>query len=495
MLRDAICYERMSDLQQQGRGPGAEKHGLAVDLPHHRVGSVKPKERVGARTFDHTVIVSFDLLIRNGTLVTSGSKRRADVGVNGESIAAIEEHLPPDGSAELDATGLLVLPGVIDGHVHFREPGLEHEETWASGSLAAVHGGVTTVLDMPNTVPLTDTVERARAKLDLAAQAAVCNYGIFGLIGESLDSLEELVSSGLVVGLKVFMGPTTGDLRAPDNHGLMHALTIARDAGLRVAFHAEEREIVERSEATMRASGRTDALAHLEARPVAAEVAAIDRAGKLLRETLARGHILHLSSELGLDAVQYWRSEGVDLTCEVTPHHLFLERGVYEAVGGVARVNPPIRGGRDAEALREALADGRIDSVASDHAPHLATDQQEASIWAVSSGFAGTETLLKLLLTHGVNEGWLSLERLVQVTSVAPARVWGLDVKTGSLAVGKDADLTLVDLERNDVISAAGMHGLNNLTPYEGMHTRGAAVATIVRGKVVMRDERADLAA
>jgi dihydroorotase (multifunctional complex type) len=441
---------------------------------------------MGTRSVDHTVIVAFDLVIRNGTLVSSSGQRRADLGIVGEQIAAVEEGLPTqDVAAELDATGLFLIPGVIDGHVHFREPGLEHEETWATGSRAAVFGGVTTVLDMPNTMPPTDTVERAQAKLALAQKLAVCNFGIFGLVGESLNALEELANSGLVVGLKVFMGPTTGDLRAPDNHGLMHALTIAHDANLRVAFHAEDREIVERTETTLRASGRTDALAHLEARPVAAEVAAIDRAGKLLRETMARGHILHLSSELGLAAVEYWRTEGVDLTCEVTPHHLLLDRDAYESAGSVARVNPPIRGGRDAEVLREALTDGRIDSVASDHAPHPAADKLRKSIWDAPSGFAGTETLLPLLLTRGVSEGWLSLERLVQITSEAPARIWSLGPRT--LDPGSIADLAILNLKHSGTIEAARMRGLNNLSPFEGMAVEGAPIATIVRGSVVVR--------
>lgn len=475
----------MGNLKEQRCRAGTEQDRLPVDPPHHRVRAVETKQRVGARSFGHTVIVAFDLVIRNGTLVSSSGQRRADLGITGEQIAAIAERLSSDGADELDATGLFVIPGVIDGHVHFRQPGLEHEETWATGSRAAVFGGVTTVLDMPNTVPPTDTVDRARAKLALAEKSAVCNFRIFGLIGESLDALEELANSGLVTGLKVFMGPTTGDLRAPDNDGLMHALTIARDANLRVAFHAEDREIVERTEAALRATGRTDVLAHLEARPVAAEVAAIDRAGKLLRETMARGHILHLSSELGLAAVEYWRSEGVDLTCEVTPHHLLLDRDVYQTAGSEARVNPPIRGGRDAEALRAALTGGRIDSVASDHAPHAAADKLRNSIWDVPAGFAGTETLLPLLLTRGVNEGWLSLERLVQVTSEAPAHIWSLGPRT--LSPGSVADLTIVDLNQRGRVEAASMHGLNNLSPYEGMPIKGAPIATIVRGNMVVR--------
>jgi dihydroorotase len=423
----------------------------------------------------------FDLVVRGGTFVSAETRQITDVAFSNGRLASTSASIAGRGREEIDARGLYVLPGVIDAHVHFREPGLEHEETWATGSRAAVAGGVTTVLDMPNTVPPTDTVERARAKVALAQESSVCDFVLFGLIGDSLEALEDLAKSGLVAGLKVFMGPSTGDLRAPDNHGLMHALTIARDTDLRVAFHAEEREIVERAEAAQRATGRSDALAHLDARPVSAEVAAIDRAGKLLRESGARGHILHLSSELGLAAVEYWRSEGVDLTCEVTPHHLFLDRDVYATAGGMARVNPPIRGGDDAAALRAALVDGRIDMVASDHAPHTPADKQRASIWDVPSGFAGVETLLPMLLTRGVNEGWLPLERLVQVTSEAPTRIWGLGDKGGNV--------TIVDLDRPGRISAANMHGLNNLSPFEGLATRGAPVATIVRGRIAHRVE------
>ena len=432
--------------------------------------------------------MGFDLIIRNGTLLNGSRQWRADVGVSAESIAAIEDKLETTGAEELDATGLFVLPGLIDGHVHFREPGLEHEETWLTGSRAAVMGGVTTVLDMPNTVPPTDTVDRARAKLALAEQSAVCNFAIFGLIGESLDSLAELANSGLVVGLKAFLGPTTGDLRAPDDDGLRRALAIARDADLRVAFHAEDRAIIERAEATLWAAGRTDALAHLEARPSEAEVVAIDRTGKLLLDTGARGHILHLSSAAGLEAVERWRAAGVDLTCEATPHHLFLDRDVYDSAAGIARVNPPIRGGADAAILRTALADGRINMVATDHAPHMAAQKQGTSIWDVPSGFAGVETMLPLLLTRGVHEGWLSLERLVEVTSEVPARVWGLSPQEGGLALGSHADVTLIDLDRPGRIAASELHGLNNLSPFEGTVTRGSAVATIVRGRIVMRD-------
>ncbi len=384
----------------------------------------------------------------------------------------------------IDGTGLVALPGLIDGHVHFREPGLTHEETWLTGTRSAVFGGVTTVLDMPNTIPPTDSVERARAKLALAELSAYCDYGIFGLLGQHTDQTGDLAGSGLVVGLKAFVGPTTGDLPAPNDEELFRGLEHARVAGLRVAFHAEDRATID---AARHAEQRSDAIAHLETRPAAAEARAIETVARLLQTANAMGHICHVSSAIGLHTIEAWRGEGIDLTCEVTPHHALLGREVYAEFGGVAKVNPPIRGEPDAAALLAALADGRVNTVATDHAPHLAADKMRASVWDVPSGFAGVETALPLMLT-AVHDGRLILERLVHATSEAPAKTWGLWPRKGQVAVGADADLTLVDLARHGEIHAADLHGMNTVSPFEGRATVGAVVTTIVRGKIVVRD-------
>lgn len=431
----------------------------------------------------------YDLLLRAGTLVTSAGRRAADIGVRGESIAAVGPtgSLGGDAAVVIEARSLLVLPGVIDGHVHFRQPGLEHEEDWESGSRAAVMGGVTTVLEMPNTVPPTATVEAAREKLFLASAGAHCDFGIFGLLGNDVEAAAGLAASGLVVGLKVFLGPTTGDLPTPTDDDLRVGLVEAAEAGLRVAFHAEDAAIIARATEEVLSAGRSDALAHLEARPAEAEEAAIERIGRLLVETGAAGHIAHVSSIRGLAAIERWRARGADMTCEVTPHHLLLDREVYERFGGVAKVNPPIRGQSDAVALLDALADGRIDCVASDHAPHVLADKQRPSIWGVPAGFAGVESLLPLLLTEVV-AGRLTMEALVRATSGRPAQVWGLWPRKGSLEVGADADLTLIDPQRAGTIRAAELHGKNNASPFEGQATVGRPVTSIVRGRVVIRD-------
>jgi dihydroorotase (multifunctional complex type) len=430
-----------------------------------------------------------DLVISAGTLVSSRGQRPADIGLAGERIAAIAEPgaLAGRGAATLAAGALLVLPGLIDGHVHFRSPGLEHEEDWLSGSRAAVMGGVTSVLEMPNTVPPTATVEAAQAKLALGAARAYCDFGIFGLLGENSAAVAELAASGLVVGIKAFLGPTTGDIPSPSDDALRAGLTAARAAGLRTVFHAEAADVVAQATAAVRAAGRDDARAHLDARPVGAEVAAIERIGRLLVETGAAGHIAHLTSAEGLAAVERWRVTGADLTCELTPHHALLGLDAYDRFGGLAKVNPPIRGETHPAVLLAALADGRIDCLASDHAPHALADNQRPSIWDVPAGFCGVETLLPLLLTE-VAAGRLPIEALVRATSERPAQVWGLWPRKGALEIGADADLTLVDPQHAGVVRAAELHGKNNASPWEGRATTGAAVATIVRGRIAMRD-------
>jgi len=430
--------------------------------------------------------VAVDLLIRNVTLVSPAARRPVDISIADGIFAAIEPAGTIDAGGAIktiDGANLLAMPGLIDGHVHFRQPGLEHEETWLTGTRAAVFGGVTTVLDMPNTVPPTDSVERVQEKLALARLRAYCDFGLFGLVGESADRTAGLAGSGLVVGLKAFLGPTTGDLPTPEDDELFRALEHARLSGLRVAFHAEDRATIA---AAREHTGRSDPIAHLDTRPAKAEVRAIERIGELLAAANSLGHICHVSSAIGLHEIESLRGDEVDLTCEATPHHLLLGRDVYADFGGVAKVNPPVRGEPDASALLAALADGRIDTLASDHAPHLAADKVRASIWDVPSGFAGTETLLVLMLT-AVHDGRLSLERLVHATSEAPAKAWGLWPRKGSVEVGADADLTLVDLDTPGVVHAVELHGKNNHSPFEGRATFGAVAATIVRGRIVVR--------
>jgi dihydroorotase len=430
----------------------------------------------------------FDLLVRGGTVVGVGPTRPLDIGIRDGRFAAIADPgtLAAESIDVLDATGLHILPGVIDGHVHFREPGFEHKEDWATGSLAAVMGGVTVVLDMPNTQPPTRSAADAQAKAALAGAKSRCDFGLFGLADAYLDRavLAELIESGLIIGLKVFLGPTTGGLNAPEEPALLQALAVARNAGLRTAFHAEDAGVL------MQVAGligdSPDALSHLDRRPAVAEVTAIDHVGSWLEGAGAAGHICHLSSSAGLEAIERWRQKGIDITCEVSAQHCFLGPSDYGRWAGLMKANPPVRGEPDASALLDALANGRIDCVVSDHAPHAPGEKGSPDINEVLSGIIGVETTLRLFLT-AVHEGRLTLERLVDATSAAPARVWSLRSK-GSIEVGHDADVTIVDLAKAGAISAAKLHGKHKFTPFDGRPTVGAPVATVVRGQVAMRN-------
>ncbi|MDQ3554323.1 MAG: dihydroorotase family protein [Chloroflexota bacterium] len=419
-----------------------------------------------------------DLAIRDGRVVAVADRGALDLRALGL-----------EGAEVVDASGLHVLPGVIDAHVHFREPGLEYKEDWASGSQAAVMGGVTCVLEMPNTVPPTDRAEHVREKQRLAEGRSWVDFGLFGLLARGgLERMRPMAQAG-VIGFKCFLGETTGALPAPDDAELLSALREAASLRLRVGFHAEDRAIIALLVEAAQAGGRTDAMAHAETRPIEAEVTAITHACRLAADARAAIHVHHLSSMAGMSAVEAGRAQGVDITAEVTPHHLLLSTDDIERVGSVTRVNPPLRPPGEGAALMEALAKGGIEMVASDHAPHTRAEKTRRDVWQVSPGFSGVEILLPLLLS-AVRAGQLTLHDVVRVTSDGPARAWGIHPRKGAIAVGADADLTLVDLSRESVIDQDRLSGKEPVTPFHGHSTVGAAVSTIVRGRLVMLEGR-----
>jgi dihydroorotase len=431
-----------------------------------------------------------DLLVRGGTVVTSTNTTAADLAIADGKFVAITAPGAFDGTAAhvLDASGRYVLPGIIDGHVHFRQPGAVYKEDFHTGSRAAVMGGVTTVLDMPNTNPTTSTAEYVELKRRLAEQASYCDFGLIGLlVNENVDQLLEMAEAG-VVGFKCFLGQSIGNILPPDDGVLLDGLSTIARLGMRCAFHAENNQIVQHCTQRLQAAGRRDPLAHVESRPVLAEVESIHRVGLFALHTAAKVHILHLSSRDGLQAVEEWRSNGVDLTCETAPHYCILTSLDMQRLGTLMKINPPVREPGHREALLDGLASGRIDAIATDHSPHTRDEKLNSDVWKALSGFSGVETSLRLLLTYGLHTGRLNLQRLAQATSEAPARIWGLYPIKGTIAVGSDADLTVVDVDQENTIDAARLHGKHNVTPFDGYKTRGAPVATVVRGTIVMQD-------
>jgi dihydroorotase len=429
-----------------------------------------------------------DLLLTGGTVVTEdGEFPNAAVAITGGRIAAIGRASVMSWSGRrIDVTGKHVLPGVIDAHVHLREPGMTYKEDYASGTGAAALGGVTCVLDMPNTEPPTNTAARLIEKLAAVKGSAWTDYGMYGLISTGdFGHVEEMTRAG-VIGFKAFLGQSehgSGCPLPPDDGELYAAMTVLSTFGVRLAVHAENHDIMRWRIEEMKRAGITDFTAHRHSRPPVVEVEAIQRVGIFAQYTGCAVHIVHVSSGDGAMAVRTIRARGVDLTAETCPHYLLLDGD--EALTNVQRrVNPPVRGHRDAAALRRALADRHLQLVASDHAPHSAAEKAGPAVWDVRAGLPGTQHLLQLLLGHR-EELALSLPDIVRVTSAEPARVWGLWPRKGSLAPGADGDLTVVDLDLPWTIDSTSIRAKSPYNPYLGWSSTGKAITTIVRGNVV----------
>lgn len=429
-----------------------------------------------------------DLVIRNGTVVAADSAIVASVAIKDGKILCVgaDAAMPPAREA-LDAAGLHVLPGAIDDHVHFRDPGYPHKEDWASGTAAAAFGGVTTVFDMPNTIPPTGTGEALAAKHAIAAAKAHVDFGLYGLLGEDTIAHVPALVAGGVIGFKLYMGNTFGNIPSPSTGGMLEAFEVVAPTGKRVSLHAETATIMARREERMRAAGRVDPLAHLAARPAVVAVEAVSRAAILAEWTGARIHILHISSAEELRPLREARARGVDVTGETCPQYLLLADTDYARLGGVIRVNPPVREARNQEPLWAALADGTIDIIATDHAPHAIEEKTRNDIWTVDCGFPGVETQMPLMLT-AVNAGRMSISDYVRWSAVNPAKTWGLYPRKGAILPGADADIAVVDLARAWSLKDAALQSRARITPWDGVAVRGLPLHTIVRGRFVMRE-------
>lgn len=417
---------------------------------------------------------SYDMILRNGTVWTVGGPVRADVGVKDGRIAGIG--VAGDAGETIDCTGLDVLPGVIDSQVHFREPGLEAKEDLESGSRSAVLGGVTAVFEMPNTKPNTDSAEAIADKLARARNRMWCDHAFYvGATADNAEALAELEMLPGTAGVKIFMGSSTGSLLVAEDE---HLARVLRSGRRRVAIHAEdeERMIARQGE---RVEG--DPSSHPVWRDDESALLATRRILRLARETGRKIHILHITTpdELALIAANKDIS-----TCEVTPQHLTLAgEEAYPRLGTHAQMNPPIRSGAHRDGLWRYLRQGVPDVLGSDHAPH--TIEEKARTYPASpSGMPGVQTLLPLMLDH-VAQGRLTLQHLIELTSAGPQRVFGLRTK-GRIALGYDADFTVVDLKARWTIEQDWLASRCGWSPFTGMDITGKPVGTIIRGHRVM---------
>jgi dihydroorotase len=432
---------------------------------------------------------SVDMVLAGGLVVNETGTIEASIAISGGRIVAIgDDRLMPPAHERISVAGKHILPGAIDVHVHFREPGMPQKEDWQTGSAAAAVGGVTTVFDMPNTLPPTDSLENFRLKEALARSKSIVDFGLYGLLGEhNLDRLPDLAAAG-AIGFKLFLGNTTGDLPCPSDGAVLEGFEILAELGLRCSIHAENSPILFWRQNKLKAAGRDDVLAHLAARTDVVAVEALNRACTLADWTGARIHIVHESCARSLPFIRFWKERGVDLTVETLPQYLYLSAEMMLKPGGEAlRMNPPIREAAQQEPLWAALVDGTIDMISTDHAPHAVEEKFGSRVWDLACGFPGVETSMPLMLTAVAN-GRLSLERYVSISSGAPARTFGLYGRKGVIRSGADADLAIVDLEKGATLSAAALHSRGKVSAYEGFHIKGVPVMTFVRGKLVAQD-------
>lgn len=421
---------------------------------------------------------TYDLIVHGGEVVNHDGRGMADVGVRDGKIVALGDLSQASAGERFDATGLTVLPGVIDTQVHFREPGLEWKEDLESGSRGAVLGGVVAVFEMPNTEPTTTDADALADKL-VRARRMHCDHAFYvGGTHENATFLGELERLPGCCGVKVFMGASTGTLLVQDDEGVEQVL---RHVNRRAAFHSED----EYRLADRRALARTgDWTSHPEVRDAQAAIQSTERLLRIATKLGKRIHVLHVTTAEEVEILARHKDVA---SVEMTPQHLTLEGPeAYERLKGFAQMNPPIRDAYHRAGLWRGLAQGVTDVIGSDHAPHT-RDEKARPYPASPSGMPGVQTLVPVMLTH-VAEGRLSIERFVDLTSHGANRIFGMADK-GRLAKGFDADLTIVDLKARRTITHEAQANRAGWTPFDGFEAKGWPVATIIRGRVVMRDD------
>jgi allantoinase len=435
--------------------------------------------------------MNFDLVLRNGLVVTTEGVRQADVGIADGKIAALEPGLSGGGRAEVNAAGLHIFPGLIDAHVHFNEPGRADWEGIATGSRALAAGGGTLFFDMPlNAHPPTCDGASFDLKLAAAQKDSVTDFAFWGgLVPQNLDRLEELAGRG-VIGFKAFMSDSgIDDFARADERTLRAGMKHAAALKLPVAVHAESETLTKKLAAEKIAAGKIAMRDYLESRPVEVELEAIRLALELAGETGCALHIVHVSSGAGIELVSAAKRAGVDVTCETCPHYLTLTEEDAERIGALTKCAPPLRTTEIKDELWRKLAGGEIDTVGSDHSPALPEMKTDPNFFKVWGGISGGQHTLPLLM-DGINKHSLSPAQIARLTSFNVAERFRLPKTKGRMAVGADADLAVIDLALPLVVRAEDLLYRHRQSPYVGRALTGRVVQTILRGKTILKDGR-----
>lgn len=422
------------------------------------------------------------LLLRGGRVLdpANGMDEQADVLVEDGRIAAIGQNLPADGAEIYDASGKVVTPGLIDLHVHFREPGQEAKEDFESGSKAAVAGGFTTVCTMPNTKPVVDTAALVRSMKKRAENVGRCHIEIVGAVtkgqkGQELAELGDMIEAGAVA----FSDDGHFD---PVAKVLLNAYDYLHTFDKVIINHEEEPSLVE--DGVMNESHQS-ALLGMKGRPTVAEDIAVARDILLAEYAGARCHVAHISSARSVELVREAKQHGVRVTAEVTPQHLTMTDDMVNLYDSSTKINPPLRTQKDCEALLEGLKDGTIDAIVTDHSPHAQEEKDREYMYA-PSGFPGLETSLGVMLTDLYHAGKLDLTTIIEKMTIGPARVLKLDA--GTLSIGARADITVIDPDQEWVVEEKKFYTKGSHSPFIGRRFVGKAVLTLVDGRIAMKD-------
>jgi len=407
------------------------------------------------------------LLLSNCKIYTYRGMPAGDILISDEGkISAIGNNLTADKTINLN--GKLILPGLIDPHVHLRDPGATHKEDFYTGTSAALAGGVTTILDMPNNSPSVVSQREIDEKQAIAAQKAVCDYGFY--IGVTSANAHEAQESSAVA-MKLYLGATTGNLLVEDNAALEEIFSTYKKV---ISVHAEDNQCMAQYGQKVEHIAQN----HNELRPPQCAEIALQKAITMAEKYTAKLHVAHLSTASEIELIKKAKQRGLKISCEVTPHHLFLTDEATVALGNFAKVNPPLRSEADQQALWQNL--GVMDCIATDHAPHT-VEEKQMPYDSAPSGLPGLETTLPLLL-DAYNNKRISLETIVRLTSFGPAQVFGINGK-GKIEVGADADFVVVDLQKENKLVGEKLKTKCKWTPFEGKLCRGAVVQTFLRGK------------
>lgn len=442
-----------------------------------------------------------DLVIRGGTIVSEEGLHRGGLAITDGKIAVVDrDNALPAARETIDATGLHLLPGVIDTHVHIRDPGRLDREDWITGTQAAAAGGITTILEMPIAIPPVHTAAILRERAAIVAPRSIVDFGLYaGASGDNLDEIEALAAAGAVAFKTFRTGPVPGreeefvGICCPDAGRMLAVMERTARTGLLHVVHAEEQQILNLTEARARAGGGRDGRVHAAARPPVAETASAAQSIVLAAATGARLQIAHVSAAETADMVAAAKDRGLRVSAETCPHYLTFSDDALAEWGPYAKCNPPLRAREAVDRLWEAVRGGRIDVIGTDHSPFLPDEKgaRDGDIWAAPPGLPGLEEFLPIMLT-AVHEERLSLPQLVRLVCETPARLFGLWPRKGRLREGADADVTIVDTAAERVHDHTRLYSKARgaALPYDGMRFRGVPVATIVRGRVVMREGR-----